>query len=146
MWIAFLSSTIQLPRMRMTFLAKYRDAGLLLLRLSLGLLFVYLCAPGLFGGATRWANFGAPVRHIGLHSHFPFWGFVGALAGSIGGILIIFGLFFRIGLLLTLALSCLHVVAHSRAGLHGILPALETSIVLVSLLFIGPGKFSVDKT
>ncbi|MEP6686514.1 MAG: DoxX family protein [Verrucomicrobiota bacterium] len=133
--------------MRLQFLAKYREAGLLLLRISLGLLFIYLTAPALLGGSTRLAHFGAGIRILGLHSHFQLWGMIGALAGCLGGALMIFGLFFRIGVLLVLAITLVHVaVAKGALGFHGAIPAVETAIVLVSLLFIGPGKYSVDKT
>ena len=44
--------------MRMQFLSKYREAGLLLLRVSLGLLFIYLTAPALMSGSTRLAQHG----------------------------------------------------------------------------------------
>jgi putative oxidoreductase len=134
--------------MALAFLAKYRDAGLLLLRASLGLLFIYLTAPALMAGAARWAHFGAAARQIGLHSHFQLWGFLAALAGCFGGVLMIFGLFFRIGILLALTITIVHAIAISRgsAGFHAGLAAIETSIVLISLLFIGPGKYSVDKT
>lgn len=134
--------------MRMAFLAKYRETGLLLLRVSLGLLFIYLTAPALLAGAARWARFGAGVRSIGLHSHLQLWGFLGALAGCLGGVLMIFGLFFRIGILLALAITIVHAITVSKgaAGFHAALAASESAIILVSLLFIGPGKFSVDKT
>ncbi len=134
--------------MKMAFFAKYREGGLLLLRLSLGLLFLYLTAPALLGGAARWAHFGGDMRALGVHSHFAWWGFLGALAGSLGGLLMIFGLFFRIGILMTLDLAAVHTIAiaEGRLGWHGAFPALEMSLILLSLLFIGPGKFSVDKT
>ncbi len=134
--------------MRMQFLSKYREAGLLLLRVSLGLLFIYLTAPVLMGGSARLTHFGAGIRIVGFHSHFQLWGIVGALAGCIGGTLMIFGLFFRIGILLVLAISILHAIgtAKGAAGFHAAIAAMETCIVLISLLFIGPDKFSVDKT
>lgn len=134
--------------MKMAFFAKYREGGLLLLRLSLGLLFIYLTAPALLGGSSRWARFGSDIRALGIHSHLSWWGFLGALAGSLGGLLMVFGLFFRIGILLALAVTIVHLiaVASGRLGWHGAFPALEMALVLTSLLFIGPGKFSVDKT
>ena len=102
----------------------------------------------LMAGAARWTRFGADVRYLGLHSHFQLWGFLGALAGCLGGILIIFGLFFRIGILLVLTITIVHAIAISKgaAGFHAALAATETAIVFGSLIFIGPGKFSVDKT
>ena len=133
--------------MRMQFLSKYREAGLLLLRVSLGLLFIYITAPALMGGSTRLAHFGAGIRILGLHSHFQLWGTIGALAGCLGGAQMVFGLFFRIGVLFVLAISLVHAIAieKSAAGFAAALPVAETCVVLISLLFIGPGKFSVDK-
>jgi len=128
------------------FLGKYREGGLLLIRVSIGLVFVILIAPVLWSGQRGWEHFGSTVRHLDLHSHYAFWGFVGALAGSVGGLLMVLGLFFRIGILLTLAITVVHMVAVWSAGsFHARLPALEMSILLFALLFVGPGKFSVDK-
>jgi hypothetical protein len=36
-------------------------------------------------------------------------------------------------------------VIHSRGDFFVRLPSFEMSILLISLLFIGPGKYSVDK-
>jgi putative oxidoreductase len=133
--------------MRMAFLARYREAGLLLLRVTLGLLFIYVTAPVLTGGAKSWAHFGAGIRLLGIHSHFQFWGILHALAGCVGGILMIFGLFFRIGVLLALVLTILQTLAiYKSLGVQTALPVIQMCLVLTSLLFIGPGKFSVDKT
>jgi len=131
--------------MGLQFLSKYREAGLLLLRVSLGLLFLYVNAPVLLGGPANWAHLGA--SHHGLHSHLELWGFLEAFLASLGGLLMIFGLFFRIGVLMTLALSLIYAIAGLKggAGLGAALPALEPCVLLISLLFIGPGKFSVDK-
>ena len=51
------------------------------------------------------------------------------------------------GVLLALAITLVHLVAvwDSHTGIFTRLPALEMSILLLSLLFIGPGKYSVDK-
>ena len=65
--------------MRMQFLAKYRETGLLIMRLGLGVLFIIITGPVLLSGASRWASFGSAIRHLGLQTHFQFWGFLGAL-------------------------------------------------------------------
>jgi putative oxidoreductase len=67
--------------------------------------------------------------------------------GCAGGVLMILGLFFRIGVLFALVVTLVHMVAvwHSRGEFLVRLPAFEMSILLISLLFIGPGKYSVDK-
>ncbi|HEY2614498.1 MAG TPA: hypothetical protein VGI42_02215, partial [Chthoniobacterales bacterium] len=133
--------------MPLAFLAKYREAGLLLLRVSIGLLFILYTAPALIGGPVAWVHFGAGIRHWGFHSHYQLWGFVGSLLGSLGGILIIFGLFFRIGVLFVFLLAVAHAIAVENAtGFRTAVPAIEMCCVLAGILFIGPGKYSVDKT
>jgi len=133
--------------MRLAFLAKYREAGLLLIRVSVGLLFILYAAPTLVGGPRAWAHFGAGGGHFGLHSHLQIWGFLGSLLGCLGGVLLIFGLFFRIGVLLVLLLAVGHAIAlYKVTGFRVALPSIEMCFVLAGLLFIGPGKYSVDKT
>ena len=60
----------------------------------------------------------------------------------------IFGLFFRPGVLLVLAITFVYTLGamHSAGGLHAGLAAIELCLILVGLLFVGPGKYSVDKT
>lgn len=129
------------------FLAKYRETGLLLIRVSIGVIFIILIAPILWSGQGSWEHFGSAMRQLDFHSHYKFWGFIGALLACAGGVLMILGLFFRIGVLFALAITLVHLVAiwGSGGGLHARIPALEVAILLASMLFIGPGKYSVDK-
>ena len=131
----------------LAFLGKYREGGLLLLRASIGLILIILIAPVLWRGESSWERFGSAMRHLDFHSHFIFWGFVGAVLGCVGGVLMVLGLFFRVGVLLALAITLVHLVAvwDTHGDFHARLPALEMAILLLSLLFIGPGKYSVDK-
>src|SRR5438270_14023373 len=73
------------------FLGKYREAGLLLLRASVGLIFILICAPGLLSGEHRWWQFGSAMRVFNFHSHLDWLVFLGVLAGSLGGILMMPG-------------------------------------------------------
>lgn len=133
--------------MKLAFLAKYRETGLLLIRVSIGVLFLLYAAPALFGGPSAWSHFGAGARHWGLDSHFQLWGFVGSLLGCLGGVLMIFGLFFRIGVLFVLVLAVGHALAiYQGTGFRVALPTIELCFVLAGILFVGPGKYSVDKT
>jgi putative oxidoreductase len=133
--------------MRLAFLAKYREVGLLLIRISIGLLFILYTAPALIGGPKAWGHFGTGASHFGLHSHVQVWGFLGALLGCVGGILMIFGLFFRIGVLLVLVVAIGHAIAvYEGPGFRAALPSIEMCFVLAGVLFVGPGKYSVDKT
>jgi putative oxidoreductase len=131
----------------MAFLAKYADFGLLLLRVSVGVLFILYTAPALIGGPSAWAHFGAGARNWGIHSHFQIWGFVTSLFGCIGGVLVILGLFFRPGALLLLILAIGHAIGVKHGtGFRNALPSIEMCFVLAGILFVGPGKYSVDKT
>jgi putative oxidoreductase len=129
------------------FLSKYRETGLLLFRASIGLIMIILIAPVLWNGQGSWEHFGSAMRHLDFHSHYTFWGFLGALLGCAGGVLMVLGLFFRVGVLLTLAVTLVHLIAvwNSHSDFLVRLPALEMAIILLCLLFIGPGKYSVDK-
>lgn len=129
------------------FLSKYRETGLFLFRASIGLIFIILIAPVLWNGQGSWERFGSAMHHLDFNSHYKFWGFVGAFAGCAGGVLMVLGLFFRVGTLFVLIVTLVHLVAvwDSHGDFHSRLPALEMSILLLSLLLIGPGKYSVDK-
>jgi putative oxidoreductase len=128
------------------FLSKYRETGLLLFRASIGLIMIILIAPVLWNGQGSWERFGSAMRHLDFHAHYTFWGFAGALFGCVGGVLMVLGLFFRVGVLLTMAVTLVHLIAiWGKADFYGRLPALEMAILLLCLLFIGPGKYSVDK-
>jgi putative oxidoreductase len=128
------------------FLGKYRETGLLLIRVSLGLIFIILLGPVLWNPGS-WERIGSAMRHLDFHSHLKFWGMVGALLGCVGGVLMVLGLFFRIAVLFVLIVTLVHLVAlwSARGGLYARLPTLEMSILLLALLLVGPGKYSVDK-
>src|SRR5438874_13270535 len=96
---------------RLQFLSKYRETGLLLFRASLGLIFIILIAPILWSGQGGWEHFGSAMRHLDFHSHYKFWGFVGAFVACAGGILMILGLFFRFGVWFALAFTLVHFFA-----------------------------------
>src|SRR5213078_1425882 len=129
------------------FLGKYREAGVLLLRASVGLIFILICGPVLLSGEHRWWQFGSAMRVFNFHSHLDWWGFLGALAGCVGGIFMMLGFAFRIGLLLAFLPALVHAIAvfHHENGLYPVIIPIEAVIVLVCLSFIGPGKYSVDK-
>ena len=128
------------------FLGKYRETGLLLLRASIGLIIILVCGPVLLEGEHRWAQFGSAMRVFNFHAHLDWWGFLGALAGCIGGILMVLGFAFRLGILLGLIIAFVDALAfqHNHGLKNSIVP-IEICVILICLSFLGPGKYSVDK-
>ena len=133
--------------MILTFLNKYRDVGLLILRIGLGGMFLFHGAPKIIGGPEKWEQLGMAMATFGIHFVPVFWGFLASFAEFFGGILIILGLFFRPAcILLTINMTVAASMHLNRGdGLLGASHAIEDGIVFLSLIFIGPGKYSLDE-
>jgi putative oxidoreductase len=128
-------------------LSKYKNFGLLVIRLGLGIMFIYHGYPKLMGGIKTWVQFGSAAKYVGIHFLPVIWGLLAAVVETFGGFLLIIGLAFRpVCLLLIITLI---VAAASHFGKGGGMPdaahAIEDAIMFAGLLFIGPGKYSVDK-
>lgn len=127
-------------------LSKYKDFGLLIMRVGIGVLFMHYGYPKLLGGPTMWTGIGAAMKNVGVGFYPVFWGLMAALVETFGGFLLVLGLAFRpVSLLLafTMLIAALHHFA-SGDGLSGASHAMESGIVFLALVFIGPGKYSVD--
>ena len=133
--------------MILTALNKYKDFGLLILRIGMGGMFIFHGAPKMFGGPERWERIGASMASVGIEFVPVFWGFMASFSEFIGGICIILGLFFRPAcILLTITMTIAASGHLSRGdGLRGAAHAIEDGIVFLSLIFVGPGKYSLDE-
>ena len=136
---------------------KCRDLGLLILRVGLGVMFVIHGWPKIAGGPEHWTQLGGAVGNFGIPGPTVFWGFMAAFAEFGGGIALVLGFLTRPACLL---LTITMVVA---AGFHLMPPdpipkgmegmfgfgmashAIELGIVFLSLILIGPGKYSLDQ-
>jgi putative oxidoreductase len=72
-----------------------RDLGALILRVGIGVMFVFHGAPKLFGGPERWADVGAAMGALGLAFAPAFFGLMAALSELVGGLLLVSGRFVR---------------------------------------------------
>ena len=128
-------------------LSNFRDGALLFLRLALGGFFIYIHGwPKLAGGLARWKVLGAAMKNLGIHFWPGFWGFMAAFAESIGVALLMLGLFFRpSALLLAITMSVAALSEYRAHGLGEAAHALELALVFTALIFLGPGKYSLDK-
>jgi len=129
------------------FFEKYRNLGLLILRLGIGGMFVYHGYGKICGGPESWEKLGMALSFVGINFAPTFFGFMAAFSEFGGGICLILGLFFREACFLLL---CTMIVAASMHlgkgdGMRVASHAIEAGILFLSLIFIGPGEKIVWK-
>jgi putative oxidoreductase len=128
-------------------LSNYKNFGLLIIRIGLGLTFIYYGYPMLMGGVHSWKDAGESTKYVGIHFWPVVWGFLAAAIETFGGFLLIIGLAFRPACILLSLTLVVAAASHFGQGEHlqGALHAIEDAFVFAGLLFVGPGKYSVDK-
>lgn len=126
-------------------LEKYRDIGLLILRLGVGFAYMYFHGWGkISGGPEAWAGYGGSMEHLGITFLPTFWGFMVAFAEFFGGFFIAIGFLFRPSAALLMIAMIVATNMHIVTGQGGPAHSLKMAFVFAGLLFIGPGKYSVD--
>ena len=128
-------------------LGKYRNTGLLILRIGLGVMMMVHGLPKIIDGPTGWEGLGGSMKLVGIDFLPIVWGFLAAISEGLGGFLLILGLFFRpVNMMLVFTMIIAALVHFAKGeGVSGASPAIELGIVFLSLIFIGPGKYSVNK-
>jgi putative oxidoreductase len=128
-------------------LGNYRNFGLLIIRVGLGIMFIYHGLPQLMGGEKEWVMLGSATKYIGIHSFPMLFGLLSAVTETFGGFLLILGLVFRPVCLLLLINLIVAVAMHlgKGDGIEGAAHAIEDAVVFAGLLFVGPGRNSMDK-
>ncbi len=125
---------------------EYVDAGLLILRLGLGAMFLYHGLPKIFGGPTMWSQIGMAMGNYGVTFAPLFWGLMAALAEGLGGLLLLLGLFSRVALVFMvidmIVAATYHLVTPGQ-GFAMASHAIEVGIAFLGLIFIGPGKYTM---
>ncbi len=129
------------------FLGKLRDVGLLILRVGLGVSFIMHGSNKIFGGPEMWAQLGQAMSLWGISIYPTFWGFMAAFAEFGGGILFILGFAFRpAAILLTITMAVATTMHVTKGDPYSVWAhAAELGIVFLALIFIGPGKLSIDR-
>ena len=128
-------------------LGKYRNTGLLIIRVGLGIMMVYHGYPKLLGGPEQWEAVGSSMKYLGINFTPAIWGLLAAVTETFGGFLLVIGLAFRPACLLLMLTMAVAATMHLKNG-DGLMiasHAIELGIVFLGLALIGPGRYSVDK-
>lgn len=125
--------------------AKFRKIGLLILRSGLGLMLIFHGYPKIFGGPEMWQEVGSAMQSIGITFLPAAFGFLAGITEFFGGIFLILGLFFRPTLGFLICVMAVATATHIANGDPFALVSqpIELAIVFISLLFLGPGKYSL---
>lgn len=129
-------------------LGKFDYFGTLLLRIGVGALAAFHGYPILTGGGEVWAEIGSGAEIASLPSHlFEMAGLASGVLQFIGGILLVIGLFTR-GAALVLSVIAGFALANfidSGSFQLGFVAHLQILLGLMSLIFTGPGRVSLDR-
>jgi putative oxidoreductase len=133
----------------LTFFERHAETGHVILRVGLG--FTSLFLRGIWqlaGGPERWEQMGGAMAYLGITFAPVFWGLLASLAEAVGGLCLLIGLFVRPAaafLILTMFVICVYVFATNGTLLMARAHGVELAIGYTALLFLGPGKFSLDR-
>lgn len=132
------------------FLGKFRDLGLLFMRIGLGLAYVVHGSGKMFGGPAKWSELGGSMELLGLGVNVgptTIWGFLAAFSEFAGGILLILGFLFRPAAILLLFTMIVATITLFKAGqdFTAFSHPLKMAFVFFGLVFLGAGRFSIDK-
>lgn len=126
-------------------LEKYRDLGLLILRLGVGISYMYFHGwSKISGGPDTWVRYGGNMELFGIAFGATFWGFMAAFSEFVGGFLIAIGFLFMPASVLIMLTMIVATTMHVVTGQGGPAHSLKMAFVFAGLIFIGPGQYSVD--
>jgi putative oxidoreductase len=128
-------------------LGRYTATGLFIMRVGLGVMMIIHGLDKVTGGPDTWAKLGESMSNLHITFWPTFWGFMSAITETVGGLFCILGLWFRLVCML-LTFNFIVASAHHFAAGDGVKAAshaLELCFVFAGLIFLGPGRYSVDK-
>jgi len=117
------------------------------MRVGLGAMMIVHGLPNLTGGIATWEKLGHAMGNLNIHFFPTFWGFMSAVTETVGGLFCILGLWFRLVSLFMVINFAVAALFHfaAGAGVKEASHALELCFVFAGLVFLGPGRYSVDK-
>lgn len=124
-------------------LSKYSDLGLLIIRIVLGVMFMYYGIPKLMQGTSAWEETGKAMNALHIFFWPVFWGFLASLVMALGGLCVLTGIFFRPACLFLFFVMAVAASMHfyEHQGLSAASHAIVNAGVFLGLVFVGPGNF-----
>ena len=126
---------------------RQHDLGLFLLRVAVGVIMIIHGVPKFLGGTEILKEVGSAMVNLGVTYVPVFWGFMAAFSEVLGGLLLIVGFLFRpacflLGFTMVIATLLNYSIENSfRSVAH----PLTMTFLFFSLIFIGPGRWSLQK-
>ena len=123
------------------------DLGILILRMGIGLMFIYHGAPKVFDGPEKWIKIGSAMKFLGITFWPEMWGLFAGLAEMGGGICLVLGTLIRPACTLMAFTMLVATLKHLGEGDSFLKAshAIEDGIVFLSLLWIGPGRYTLKR-
>lgn len=129
------------------FLSKYRDFGLLFIRLGIGIAFTFTYGiMKIEAGPEMWTIIGSAMTKLGITFGHTFFGFLASASEFFGGILLMLGLFTRTAAFFMAFTMLMAFVTHlsNLDPWHVAMHPMELFAVFMGLIFLGAGKISLD--
>ena len=128
-------------------LAKHSDAGILIIRVGIGMGFIFVHGLAkITSGPALWVKIGGAMGKLGISFAPTFWGFMASVSEFGGGILILLGLFTRTSsafMAFTMLVAAIFHMSNLDPWNKVIYPV-EMLSVFIALIFLGGGKYSLD--
>lgn len=128
--------------------------GLLSLRVVLGATMIAYGVPKFLGGAQYLTQVGSAMQYVGIHFGYQFFGMLAALTEVMGGFMLIIGAYFRVTCIMLAVVTAVAALSQ-KAGLPAnhtptdfimaVAHPLSMCLIFLSVMFLGPGRLSVQK-
>ena len=105
-------------------------------------------ATKLVGGLVMWEELGQAMRYLGITFAPAAWGFLAAASEFCGGLALVVGGFARLASFFLVCTMIVATIQHYGRGdgyAGGAFHSIEMGVVCLSLLLMGPGKYSLDE-
>ena len=122
----------------------YINFGILVLRLGLGMSMAYHGYLKFLSGAAGLYKVGAMLGALGLPGYFEFFGAMAAICEFLGGILVVFGLFTRLGAFLLAGVLFTATILHLDAVFFSWDYPSQMAFAALAIFFMGGGRYSID--